>query len=299
MVESIVLEKGKEDVAILKLLVFFDLFDFPLSLFEINAYLQKVSGGEFLSFSEILDKLSNLLIEKKIETFNGFYFLQGRGEIINTRRKRYNYSKRKLKIAWRFAKIFSLSPFVRALAIANSIGSYNLRDGSDIDFFIITAKNRIFLARLFCTGLAKILNSRPNSKIKRDKICLSFYLAEDKLSLEKLKLLDTDPYFDFWESNLVFLIDKDNFKDYFTSQLKIPLVIKRKNSILFNFLEKIAASFQLAIMPKVLRQAAARSDSSWLGNFGVVIDRDILKMYLSDRRLEIKQRYETKLGEIL
>ena len=300
MIESIVLEKGREEVAILKLLAFFDLFDFPLSLFEINSYLQKIASGNFLSFSELLEKLDKLVVAQKIEMLDGFYFLSGRSEIISTRRKRYNYSKRKFKIAKRFTGIFALSPFVKGLAIANSIGAYNLRDGSDIDFFIISAKRRVFLARLFCTGLAKILNSRPNAKTKRDKICLSFYLAEDNLSLNKLKLPGGDPYFDFWEANLVFLLNKDGVKTNFENQI-IP-DLSEKNGVfskIFNYLESLASIFELAIMPKVLRLAAAPKNAEPLGNFGVIIGRDILKMYLSDKRLAIRQGYETKLGKIL
>lgn len=286
MIKSIVLENGKEKEAMLKLFAFFDLFDFPLTLFELNKYLKAISlDGKIPSLSKSLFLLNELLLVRKIEMLDGFYFLKNRQETVISRRKRYNYSKRKIKIARRFARIFALLPYVRKVAVANSIGSYNLRDESDIDFFIISTRRRIFLSRLFCTGIAKILNSRPNSKTKKDKICLSFYLAENGPELEDLKLEDGDPYFDFWELGLFFIIDKNATP---SSSLSF-----------FDLAELLARKLQLMIMPKKLSLAAAPIDAPSLGDFGVVISRDILKMYLSDRRLEIKKRYESKLGEIL
>ena len=100
---------------------------------------------------------------------NGLYFLPGREEIITTRQKRYNYSNRKLKIARRFAaalRIFSERP-------CDLSGQHhwrdNLRDESDIDFFIITKPGRLWLSRLYCAGLTKLLGHRPTATEKRIK----------------------------------------------------------------------------------------------------------------------------------
>lgn len=288
MIKSIVFQQGREQEAILKIIAFFDLFDFPLSNLELYYFISSLSGQEKKpSLSELINYLSELINKEKLESADGFYFLKNRSEIINIRRRRYNYSQRKIKIASRFAKIFSLFPFVRKVYLANSIGFYNLRDGSDIDFFIISSARRIFLSRLFCTGLAKLLNSRPNKNNKKDKICLSFYLSEDGPKIDNLKLSDGDPYFDFWEAGL------------------LPLSLKKDQkkfgylNFVYNFLEKIAAKFQFFIMPKNLSSSSAPVDESLWGNFGVIIRHDILKLYLSDRRLEIKKRYEKKLGEVL
>lgn len=286
MIKSIVLQEGKQEEAILKLIAFFDLFDFPLTLKEANFYLHILSrDGNIFLLSDTLLKLDNLIKEGRLDLADGFYFLPGREAITAVRRKRYNYSLRKLKIAKRFVRLFSVFPFVRRVALANSIGFYNLRDESDIDFFVVTARNKIFLSRLFCTGLAKILNKRPNAKTKRDKICLSFYISEDGPKLDDLKLADGDPYFDFWEVGLHFLLDKKNNGE--------------SSFLCCGWLEKIAKKLQFWIMPKKLRESAMPAGSNDRGDFGVVIGHDILKMYLSDRRLEIKKKYETKLGEIL
>ncbi len=275
------------DKIVLNILVFLDLFDYPPCLFELKKYTN-------ISFSKLLKILNQLTEKDLISEKNGFYFLFGRENILSIRRKRYNYAQRKLKIASRFAKFFSILPFVKMIALVNSIGSYNLKDGGDIDFFIVSSSNRLWISRFFCTGLAKILNSRPNKKNKRDKICLSFYLSENNLNFEILKLPEGDPYFDFWERGLEIIFDRDNISEKLNKPNTSNL-FKNKKSKLLNLLDSFLANWQKKIMPPELKKAA-------LGNNfrdGVVIRDDILKFYLSDKRIEIRKKYEEKIRAIV
>jgi len=279
--------------AILKTIVFFDLFDYPLTPVEIYHYLDKKFS--LLEISEEI-KASQALARK-----NGFYFLNGREEIITLRQKKHNYSVRKFKIAKRFANLFSVWPFVKVIALANSIGQHNLRDGSDIDFFIISAPRRIWLTRLFCTGLAKLLNRRPSAKKKKDKLCLSFYLSEEHLDLADLKLPVYDPYFEYWQRSLVLLYNKEGAFERFlkinlgqgavTSQGVVNREVITSSGALGNFLEKIARQWQLKIMAPELKQARQSGP-------GVVINDQVLKLYLTDRRQEFLDKYEKKLQQL-
>ena len=279
--------------AIIRVVAFFDLFDYPLTALEISAHLEFRFRDDHLfnSVQDILDADQN--IWQQVE---GFYFLSGREEIIITRQSRYNYSARKLKIARRFVRVFSWLPSVRLIALANSIGFYNLRDGSDIDFFIITEPGKIWLSRLYCTGLAKLLNSRPTAKNKRDKICLSFYISSDYLNLSSLRLPSKDPYFDYWLSGLILLYNKKDTYNLFLSANETesgrisPVVNSRPLSP--GLLERIAKTIQLKIMPPELKAAMNNSD-------GVVVSDQVLKFYQSDRRREISEKYEKKVRLIL
>lgn len=289
------------EVELFKIIAFFDLFNFPLSLMEI-----KINSGFEGEITYLVKVLERLVTSNKIATKSGFYFLVARENILEIRRERYNYSLRKIKIARQFARIFALFPSVLTIYLVNSIGPYNLRDNSDIDFFIITKKNRIWLSRLFCAGLAKILHKRPNQKTKRDKICLSFYLSEDNLDLSKLKLEASDPYFDYWERNLYLLFDKkggaherlikeNNLEDFYDKIAARELGKKKESrsflSILVDHLEKMSQKFQLKIMPEKLLLAANLPGE----DRGVIISDDIIKLYLRDRRLDIKKKYEQKI----
>lgn len=276
--------------AILKMITFFDLFSYPLTAWEIKSYLD-----DRFSLGSILEALKSSSV---ITHQDGFYFLPGHQENIATRQKRHNYSQAKLKIARRFSRFFSWCPTLRMVALANSIGQNNLRRESDLDFFIITAPGRIWLSRLYCTGLAKILNRRPTAQNKQDKICLSFYLAGDHLNLADLKLKGGDPYFEYWQRSLVLLYNKnETYEKFIAANLsdflgKYSSIIPEKCSRNFfgTSLESFARCLQLIIMPKALKQKMNQGQ-------GVVVNDQILKLYLVDRRQEFFDKYEEKLQQ--
>lgn len=290
-------EKTRE--VIIRTVAFFDLFDYPLTAYEIHKDL-----GRHLKLTEIIKVLDQEVNRETgfIRMKNGFYFLNGRVKIVNVRSRRYNYAVRKIKIARRFARVFSFCPFVRAVALANSLGAHNLRDESDIDFFIITAPNRLWLSRLYCAGLAKIMNRRPRATNKKDKLCLTFYISANRLNLDDLKLTGGDPYFDSWRKNLILLYNKGKIYEKFLAAngLTNGAETKRTNqvewrsgkSLFLDGLERLANKLQLKIMPSVLRTAMNNSD-------GVIISDRALKFYVRDRRREFREKYGHKINEIL
>lgn len=276
---------------LLRLFSFFDLFDYPLSFCEIKKYLSDVEKNENLS---LVNSLENLIENNTICLEKGFYFLKNRDSVVHIRRQRHNYYLRKLNKAKFFAKIFSFLPFIKMIALVNTIGSFNLKDGGDIDFFIITKKNRIWISRLYCTGIAKMLHSRPNKKTKKDKICLSFYLAENNLNLSKLKLSEGDPYFDIWEKDMNVIYDRDNYFEKFklaNSKESNDDILNKRNNIL-DKIELLCKKIQLNIMPDILKKESVKKQ-------GVVIDNDIIKLYLVDKRSIIKEKYEEKFRSYL
>jgi hypothetical protein len=271
--------------AIMRVIAFFDLFDRPLSAWEIS---------QAIDPSPTLDVLLPAL-EKDVfwRQQDGFYFLPGREEIIASRRERHNYSQKKIKRARFFARLFAVCPAVRAVFLANSLGSFNLRAGSDIDFFIITSPGKIWLSRLYCASLAKVLGVRPTRDRKKDKICLSFYVSENQLNLNSLFLPGGDPYFHFWRQSLQLLYNKgETAEKFFKSNEPGALQKEPVRPAVAGRIENLARRFQLAIMPARLK-AAARD-----GN-GVNLGDDIIKLYLSDRRLEYREKYGNKISQIL
>jgi hypothetical protein len=289
---------SNKDKQILQTLSFFDVFSQALSKFEIYEYLNFKC-----SLSDIEESLE--LMGDRIGSKDGFYFLPGRDLLVEERSKRYNYFKRKIKIAKNFSKIISFIPSVRAVAVSNIISSHNLRDGSDIDFFIITRKNKIWLTRFFCAGIAKILNLRPNKKTKRDKICLSFYISEDNLNLEKYLYSEDDFYFIYWIVGLEFLLDKDNISSKLISENNwlrkyLPNLIKDSGDHCLSvfsrkekcFWEKICKNLQIKIMPEELKKQECSFG-------GVVLKDDIIKLFLEDKRPLFIEKFNDNLKKYL
>ncbi|MFA5163606.1 MAG: hypothetical protein WC441_03700 [Patescibacteria group bacterium] len=288
--------------AIVKVLAWFDLFDYPLTAYEIWQYLTvKIDLGDLLVFLNSSSAVSDW------QEKNGFYFLSGREDIISLRLARYNYTDRKLKIALRVSAWFRLLPFVRMIAVANLIGAHNLREGSDIDLFVITSPGRIWLSRLFCAGLAKILRLRPNSQTKRDKICLSFYVSETNLDLKSFRLDENDFYFNYWLAGLVPIYDQSGVYNQFIRanhwlRLIFPNFIwpqaspRRQlrplklfpDSRIFSSWESLARRWQIKIMPRALK-SIMNQDSR------VIISDQVIKLYLSDRREELRNKFWDKI----
>ncbi len=273
-------------------IVFLDLFDYSPNANEIWRFIDKK-----ISLSEVYNIVGALIGEQRVVyERNGFYFLPGREKNIEIRQKRYNYSVKKIKIAKKFSRFFSFLPAVKMIAVANFIGDHNLREEGDIDFFIITSKNRIWLSRLFCAGFAKLLNSRPTARKKQDKICLSFYISEDHLDVSDLSLPIPDPYFHYWLRGLMPIYDKDNTYQQFLAANRITLdndnALTPRKYKSNNILEKIAKSIQLKIMSPALREAM-------VGSEGVLISDNVLKLYLKDRRRYFAEKYNLKIDEIV
>lgn len=290
--------------AIARTVAYFDMFDFPMTDFEVWKFL-----SEKRDYVDVRNVLSG---STALETKNGFYFLKGRENIIRTRLDRYNFTDRKFKRALRMAKIYRIIPWVKMVAVSNIIGAHNLKDESDIDIFIISEKGKIWLSRFFTAGIAKVLGLRPSEKNSRDKICLNFYVSEEEMDLEKFMMGKDDIYFIYWLANLVIIYDKggtykkfiqvnDWLKNYLPNWQPNEMVARRfvkerKNlffSFLFNFIfgsfEAIFKKIQLRKLPADIRELMNKDTR-------VVISDKVLKLHVKDRREEYRKRWEEKIS---
>jgi hypothetical protein len=292
---------------IIKTLVWFDTFSYPLTAFEIYKYLNYKT-----SYSEVVLALEEL--SDKIVSSDGFFFLRGREALITERFKKFNYLKRKNKRAKAFVKLISLWPSVLGVAVSNIIGDHNLRDSGDIDLLIISAPSRIWSCRFICTFMAKILGLRPNKKTKQDKICLSFYISSDNLNLESYLYNDRDFYFVYCLNDLDIIYNYKNIWEKFyqantflfkylpnRSDLSVfpdKQVVKTKfklfsiNKKIGDKLEKFLKQLQLKIMPVALKEQVGQST-------GVILEDNIIKLFLEDKRLDFINRFDKRIKEIL
>lgn len=201
--------------SILSTIVYFDIFNFPLTSFEIwkNLY----SKDEY-NLKDIVDCLNNSdFLKLKINHKDSFYFLKNRESIIEKRKSNYLHSYKKYKNGMKFIKFISNFHFIKAVFIANSMSIDNARNDSDIDLFVITRKNRIWLARMVLVLIAQILNLRPTEKSKKDKICLTIFLDEKNLNLKKV-CAENDIYYIYWINQVVPIFDPSNIYSRFISE---------------------------------------------------------------------------------
>ncbi|MEK7203438.1 MAG: hypothetical protein AAB653_03925 [Patescibacteria group bacterium] len=290
--------------AIIKAIAFFDMFDYPLTLNEIWQFI-------FLKCElvEVFDVLEIGL--PNIGAKNGFYFLSGKEKNITERLRRYNFADRKFKRAEMLIGIFKFIPWIKMIGVANLLGARNLKDNSDIDLFIITENKRIWLTRFFCIGIIKLLGLRPQADNRRDKICLSFFTSASTLNLEKFRLDQNDLYFIYWLAGIEPIYDKEGIyekfiqaniwlKNYLTNwqkQICLNKQIVRSKMFQFyynaidlfiGFLEQRFKTLQLKLLPQKVKSMMNRDSR-------VVVNDQIIKLHINDRREEYNKNYELRI----
>ena len=206
----------KLQLSILAVITYFDLFDYPLTSTEVWKYLwheetTEIETSEIVSLKSrdtislvgIIDELGKLEKEGRVASGNGFYFLPGRETLIKTRNLRHVIAYRKWRRALRIIRILRMFPFIRMIAVANTLAYDNADDGSDIDLFIVTKTERVWTARFFVILFLQLFGLRPNAKTRRDKICACFFVDEDHLDISNLALPgEPDVYLNYWIATL-------------------------------------------------------------------------------------------------
>lgn len=305
-------EARKKEIkeAVMRTIVFFDIFSFPQTAMEIWQSLDLAC-----TYAE-LDLCLTGMQGHELECSGGRYFLPGKEELLGVRARRYNYSNRKLKRARRMSYLFRLIPWIRLIAIGNLIGNNNLKDESDIDFFIICSRNRVWVSRFFSTLLTKVLFLRPRVNDTRDKICLSFYLSDSDLSLSPFHLRPAkDLYFRYWLANLQPLYDENGTyarllqaNAWIHKELpnwQVPFIIETRSlkpsyfqgfrhflGIILGGLEKHLRRFQLKVLPNDLRTAMNQDTR-------VVMNEQVMKMHVNDRRQQYEDIYNKEIKRYL
>lgn len=280
--------------SILATLAYFDMFEYPLTLLELQRYLFKISpeqNGVKYSLSEIESAWrGDEYLQRQIRFQAGWFYLRGRDELPARRAERYLLAVKKFKRARRTAAILARLPFVRQINVCNSLAFSNARAESDIDLFVVTAPGGVWWARGAALALLKLLRRRP-------EICLSFFVDEDNLDLSGLRMAPDDIYLAFWLVSLYPLYAAPGTQSllpanaWLTDYLLQPTVpeahpgpIRRTPARARIWLEYglrifsgLAGRAQLAVMPPAVK-------SRLFQNTDVVIKPGVLKFHTNDRR---------------
>jgi hypothetical protein len=312
------------ELFIINTIIYFDIFDYPLTANEICTYLY-TGGMEMKPFA--LDEIKNALAEssqlkKIIAAKNGLYFLKGRERNIQRRLERYKLADKKFKIAKRAIRVLKFLPFVKLIAVCNNLSYQNAQKESDIDFFIISEKKRLYLVRFLVTAVVSLLGIRRHGPKITNRICLSFYVSEENLDLSKIKIAAEDIYLSYWLATLWPSYVRDGFYEKFMEKnawLKktlpnfFPLQIgyryraddgvlnksiyKAKEFILRGYLGDFLESFAKKLQLKIMAQK--KKDLAAVGDNRVIISDAMLKFHEKDRRLFYLQEFEKKRLEVL
>ena len=301
--------------SILKTLAYFDIFSHPLTREELYHYLWGYHGNvEKVDFSSQLESLTGRGVEHKW----GYYFLPGRGEIVEKRRRSVLGIEKKMKIAKRAVKKIRWVPFVRAVFVCNTTAASTASEVSDIDVFIIARHGRIWIVRFLVTIVLSIFRLRRTGKKINNRICLSFYLSDNHLNLKDISIKKPDIYLMYWLAQLIPVFDPGQVYKKIKLQNKWVLnfaprafgeytllnrwkVVEGRLSALVkkffekawgtaygDFLESQAKEIQSNKMKRNLTSVQDKPDTR------VVVNDHMLKFHENDRRGQFKQEWLEK-----
>jgi hypothetical protein len=165
--------------AILKTLIYSDLFNYPLNKDELWYFLKSDKKIAKKTFLQTLGNLPESMIKKK-----GFYCLSGKETIIIERRLKKKINHDKYLLAKNAARLLFFIPTVLLIGISGSVALNNADDSDDIDLFLISKKNRIWTTRLLCLLILQLMGLRRSrrSLIEKDKICINMIIDERNLN---------------------------------------------------------------------------------------------------------------------
>ena len=297
--------------SIIKTLAYFDIFDYPLTKEELFRYLY-TEDMQVRDYTGFLDQLEQFNINNK----DGFYFLPGREDNIVERQSKIKLIEKKMKIGYRGIKKLRWIPFLRAVFVCNTVASGSVDENSDIDLFIITNTKRLWLVRFFATVTLKLFGLRTSGRQVKDKICLSFYVAEDSLNLESVTISTSDIYMMYWISQLIPIYDPENYLES----------IGKENNWIRKYLPNALQNYEMIFKYKLIDGKVSGKikkilEKLWTGSYGdlmdnqakgmqqaklkmsfmdlekedgtkVILNDKMLKFHKNDRREEYKNKWE-------
>ena len=83
--------------------------------------------------------------------------------------------------AYRIARFLYQFPFVRGIGISGSLSKHFAEPGSDIDLFVVTRANRLWIART-CMHLFKKLSYLAG---RQHRFCMNYYIDEEALCIQE------------------------------------------------------------------------------------------------------------------
>lgn len=213
----------------------------------------------------------------------------------------------------RFRKWMQLAPFVESIMVCNNLAFDASDEDSDIDLFVITAKNRMFTARFFLTIILHLAGVRRHGNKTAGRFCLSFFVSEDAMDLSEIALKPRDVYLLFWMRSLKPLFGNDCFRgfieanpwftDYYPEIDKSSLKYSERS-----WLKKLAAIREWILSGKLgdwvenkladwqLKRANEKK-AMLADDSGTVVSKTMLKFHDKDKRGDFLEKWKKIMKE--
>ncbi len=168
------------EAAILRTVLYADIFAFPLTAAEIHHFL---ISDRPVSLVEVEQRLAeSLALQQALDHADGYFARAGRADLIAARHEREQASAQLWEPALRYGRWLACLPFVRMVGLTGALSMRNARGHDDLDYLLLTAPGRVWLARAFSILLVRLV------RLRGDVLCPNYVLAETALAQEPRNL---------------------------------------------------------------------------------------------------------------
>jgi len=244
----------------LKTILYFSIFRYPLKIDEIHSY------TNYESLSDTEKELHHLIEEKILIKVDEFYVYGSDLDSVTKRLRGNLQAKKALLKAQERSKFISKFPYVEAVGISGSLskGYFNL--DSDIDFFIITKPDKLWICRTLLMLYKKVFlfNSRKY-------FCINYFVSANQLEIEEKNRFTATEM-----KTLLPMQGKAAFEDFY-----------QKNNWVLDYFTKFTPD--LASVPTIEKPRTRKAiEFLFDNNLGEIIDNGFKKITLKTWKFKFR-----------
>ncbi len=228
--------------AVMEVLKYFHVFRHPLYSSEIHKFL-----GVRISSDELCELLNVMVANGQLYFLYDLYSLENSNDIFLRRLSGAEQASGKMEEAYKSGKIIAAFPFVKCVCISGSLSKGYADKDSDIDFFIVTQHERLWI----CRTVLHVFKKLTFLVNKQHSFCMNYFIDEKKLLLDEQNIFTATelatliPVFNTTIYNQLMQENKYWMRDYFKNttaddgifvESEKASVIKSFTELLFNIL---------------------------------------------------------------
>lgn len=301
--QNATLQSLKQDI--LRAIAYFDIFSYPLKKDEIWQFLQHCS--ERYEFARALDEM---VADGIISYSQGYYGIEDCISMVQRRLKGNALAGALVSRAHKIAAFLSAFPYVRAIGISGSLSKNFADEKSDIDFFIITSENRLWIARTFMHIFKKLTFLAG----KQHWFCMNYYVDEKGLQIREKNIFTAIETATVLPSQ-----GQDSFREFFIANSWVNSMFPNHVNNLDSS-KKISEPFYKRLIEGIFNNKAGdwldnklrqitckrwskKSNNHKLNSRGIIMGLDAGKHYAkpdpNNFQVKVVEQYETKMQALM
>ncbi len=265
-------ELSKHEKEVVKVLLYFEMFRYPLTVSEILGNFSFATDVELVSAA-----LDDLCAQGYVENTGIYYHIPGGQEYVGRREKGEVLAKEFLKKAEKYSRFIANRPFVRGVMISGSLSKGYMERGGDIDYFIVTEPNRVWFVKAFLMLYKKVFLF--NSK---KYFCINYIIDS-----RNLEIIDQNV---FTAKEIRYLIPTYN-EGIYQDFLNANRWTKEGYLPNFNLKRKVVDILSETSKSK------KRKEMFWSGRLGNMVDHMSLRLFQTYWRRKYRKKFNLDTGK--